>query len=75
MNERALAKLEFNKVKEKVKKYAVTRGGKELVENLAPYDSVYEVRNALAETNEAVNLIIKKGNPPFEGLRDVTEEV
>ena len=75
MNERALAKLEFNKVKEKVKKYAVTRGGKELVENLAPYDSVYEVRNALAETNEAVNLIIKKGNPPFEGLRDVTEGI
>lgn len=73
MNERALRVLEFNKIREKVKKYAVTRGGKELVENLAPYDSVYEVKNALEETNEAVNLIIKKGNPPFEGLRDVTE--
>lgn len=75
MNERALKKLEFDKVKEKVKKYAFTKGGKELVENLTPYNSVYEVKNALEDTNEAVNLIIKKGNPPFEGLRDVTEGI
>lgn len=73
MNKRVLRVLEFNKIKEKVKKYAITKGGKELVENLAPYDSVYDVKNALEETNEAVNLIIKKGNPPFEGLRDVRE--
>ncbi|SFU28237.1 DNA mismatch repair protein MutS2 [Clostridium sp. DSM 8431] len=73
MNKRALRILEFNKIKEKVKKYAVTRGSKELVEALVPYESVYDVKNALEETNEALNLILKKGNPPFEGLRDVRE--
>lgn len=75
MNERALRVLEFNKIKDKVKRYAVTSGGKELVEKLVPYESVYEVENALKETNEACNIIIKKGNPPFEGLHDVREGI
>ncbi|MDS0527488.1 endonuclease MutS2 [Clostridium sp. SHJSY1] len=73
MNERALRVLEFNKVKDKVKRYAVTSGGKDLVEKMGPYESVYEVENALKETNEACNIVIKKGNPPFEGLHDVRE--
>lgn len=75
MNERALRVLEFNKIRELVKKYAVTKGGKELVENLVPYESVYDIKNALEETNEAYNLIVKKGNPPFEGLRDIREAI
>ncbi|MGG7176176.1 endonuclease MutS2 [Clostridium paraputrificum] len=73
MNERSLRVLEFNKVKEKVRKYAVTSGGKELVDELVPYSTVYEVKNGLEETNEAYELLVKKGNPPFEGLHDVRE--
>jgi len=73
MNKRALRILEFNKIKEKVKRYALTSGGKELVEELVPYDSVYDVKNALEETKEAYDLIINKGNPPFEGLHDIRE--
>ena len=46
MNEKSLRVLEFYKIKEKLKKYAVTRGGKEKVEQLSPYDSIYEVRDA-----------------------------
>ena len=73
MNERSLRVLEFNKIKEKLRKYAVTSGGKELVDNLAPYSSAYEVRETLEESREALELLIKKGNPPFEGLHDVRE--
>lgn len=73
MNDRALRVLEFNKIKEKLKKYAVTKGGKELAEGLVPYSSAYEVREALEETREAYELLIKKGNPPFEGLHDIRE--
>ena len=75
MNERSLRVLEFNKIKEKLRKYAVTSGGKELVDNLAPYSSAYEVREALEESREALELLIKKGNPPFEGLHDVREGI
>ena len=67
--------LEFNKIKEKLRKYAVTSGGKELVDNLAPYSSAYEVRETLEESREALELLIKKGNPPFEGLHDVREGI
>ena len=75
MNERALRVLEFNKIKETLRKYAVTSGGKELVDSLVPYSSAYEVREALEESREALELLIKKGNPPFEGLHDVREGI
>lgn len=73
MNDKVLRVLEFNKIKEKVKTYAVTSGGKEKVESLCPYESAFEVRNALEDTREAFELLFKKGNPPFEGLHDVRE--
>ena len=75
MNERSIRVLEFYKIKEKLRKYAVTSGGKELVDKLAPYSSAYEVREALEESREALELLIKKGKPPFEGLHDVREGI
>jgi DNA mismatch repair protein MutS2 len=75
MEERTLRVLEFNKIKEKLKEYAVTYGGKEIINNLRPYDNVFEVKNKLKESNEALDLLITKGNPPFEGLFDVREGI
>ena len=75
MEERTLKILEFNKIKEKLKDYAITKGGKELINKLEPYDTVFEVKNKLKETEEALNLLITKGNPPFEGLHDVRDGV
>ena len=75
MNERSIRVLEFYKIKEKLRTYAVTSGGQELVDKLAPYSSAYEVREALEESREALELLIKKGNPPFEGLHDVREGI
>ena len=71
MNERSLRILEFYKIKEKIKKYARTNAGKAMVEALEPYDNVYEINNKLEETNEALEILIGKGNPPLEGLFDI----
>lgn len=73
MKEKTLRILEFNKIKEKLKFYAVTSGGKELIDNLMPYKTCFEVRNKLQESNEALDLLIRKGAPPFEGLYDVRD--
>lgn len=75
MNEKSLRILEFNKIKDKIKKYARTNAGKEKISDLAPYDNVYEINNKLDETNEALELILDKGNPPLEGLFDIHEGV
>ena len=73
MNEKTLRVLEFNKVKDKLKTYAITESGKRLVEQLIPYKSIYEVKNKLEESNEALDILIRKGAPPFEGLFDTRE--
>ena len=75
MENRTLRVLEFNKIKEKIKEYAVTKSAKELIDNLMPYDTAYEVRLKLKETDEALDLLITKSNPPFEGLHDVREGI
>ena len=75
MKERTLRILEFNKIKNKLRGYAVTSGGKELIDSLTPYGSVFEVEKKLEETNEALDILIRKGTPPFEGLHETKEEL
>ena len=75
MKERTLRILEFNKIKDKVEKYAITSSGKEMVHSLEPFKSTYEVEKKLEETNEALELLITKGAPPFEGLYDTREAI
>lgn len=66
MKERTLRILEFNKIKDKVEKYAITSSGKEMVHSLEPFKSTYEVEKKLEETNEALELLITKGAPPLK---------
>ena len=75
MQERTLKILEFNKIKQKLKEYAITKGSKEIIDKLHPLDTVFEVRRKLKETEEALDLLMTKGNPPFEGLFDVKEGI
>ncbi|GFZ30525.1 endonuclease MutS2 [Clostridium zeae] len=75
MNEKALRILEFNKVKEEIKKYALTGASKDTIDELTPYENIHEVKEHLQETKEALTLLQKKGAPPFEGLYDVREAV
>lgn len=75
MNDKALRVLEFNKIKEELKKYTTTSAGKDIIEELVPYDNAFEVREHLEETREAFQLLVKKSAPPFEGLYDVREGI
>lgn len=75
MNEKSLRVLEFNKLKEKIKFYAKTAACKDSIDELVPYNNIFEVREHLEETEEALDIMMRKGNPPFEGLYDVREAV
>jgi DNA mismatch repair protein MutS2 len=75
LNEKALRVLEYQKIKDMIKNYTQTGAGKDLIDALKPYDNIYEVREHLEETYEALQLLAKKGSPPFEGLYDVREGI
>ncbi|SFC54327.1 endonuclease MutS2 [Clostridium uliginosum] len=73
MNERSLRILEFDKIKKKLKKYAHSNSAKQKLDELEPYDNIYEINNNLEESNEALEMLMKKGAPPLEGLFDVKD--
>lgn len=75
MNQKSLEKLEFNKIKQEIKKSAVSGAGQDLIEALTPFESVYEARRALEEVDEALRLLSLKGSPPFEGVFDVRDQI
>ncbi|NMM61112.1 endonuclease MutS2 [Clostridium sp. P21] len=75
MNEKSLKVLEFYKIKEQLKNYTSTGAAKDLIEELKPYDNIYEVREHIEETKEAFKLLVTKGAPPFEGVYDVREGI
>ena len=70
MNTHYLAKLEFQKVLEKLSKYCSTNFGKELALNLKVYNTVDLVKQKLAETEEAVNLAYKNSVPSFYDIQN-----
>lgn len=71
MNKKSLIKLEFNKIKEEIKKGCISSAGVDLVDELEPFSNIIEADKALNETDEAVKLINMKGSAPFEGVYDV----
>ncbi|MDP4143913.1 MAG: endonuclease MutS2 [Bacillota bacterium] len=75
MNEKALKVLEYFKIKEKLKHFTQTSAAKEIIDDLVPYSNIYEVKEHLEETKEALLLLTKKGAPPFEGAYDVREAI
>lgn len=75
MNERTFRVLEFQKVKDEIKKFSKTNGGKKLIDKLTPLETKYEMEMALKETKEALDILVAKGAPPFEGLHDVNEGI
>ncbi|MGH4140143.1 endonuclease MutS2 [Clostridium sp.] len=75
MNKKSLRVLEYFKIKDKIKEYTHTTAGKDIIENLEPYTNLYEVKEHLQETNEALLLLSKKGSAPFEGIYDVRDAI
>ncbi|MDD3225899.1 MAG: endonuclease MutS2, partial [Clostridium sp.] len=75
MNEKSLRILEFDKIKGKINEYTKTSAAVDIIEKLVPYEGTYEIKEHLFETDEALKLLFKKGDPPFEGAYDVRDAV
>lgn len=71
MNEKTLRVLEFEKIIDKLKALTASELGRELVEELAPQTDFSTVEKLLAETNDGVSCIVRRGSPPMGGIHDI----
>ncbi|MGL4800183.1 MAG: endonuclease MutS2 [Cellulosilyticaceae bacterium] len=71
MNERALYKLEFHKIKDMLKNHAVTEVGKNKIETLVPSADFEEVVKWQKETTDALNMVVKKGKVPIGSVKEI----
>jgi DNA mismatch repair protein MutS2 len=65
--------LEFNKVKSMIVNNAQTSLGKFLVKEIAPTNNSLVIERKLNETSHALKIISLYKDPPFGGIRDLTE--
>ncbi len=72
MNEKALRTLEFNKIKEQLSALALTEPGQLRCENLVPYDRLEQVERAQHETEEALLILLRRGDSPLIPFKDVS---
>ena len=72
MNKKVLSTLEYNKIIDKLKGYAISEMGKRLAENLEPSNDIDDILYWQKETSESVSMILKKGSLSLGGLRDIS---
>lgn len=65
--------LEFDKVKSLITNYAETKLGKLLVDEITPTNNNLEIKRWLSETAHALQILEEVSNPPFGGIRDLSE--
>ena len=66
MNKKGLKVLEYNKIIELLSSQAGSEMAKEKLKALIPSDNAAEIREGLAETTEAVSVIVRKGSLPVD---------
>ena len=71
MNKKGLKVLEYNKIIELLKSQAGSVMAKERLGALVPSDDINVIRDGLAETSEAVTVIVRKGALPVGQLYDI----
>lgn len=71
MNEKTIRVLEYHKIIKLLAEETVSELGKEIVMSLKPSKNIYEVKEWLQETGEAVDILLKKGSFPLEGIHDI----
>ncbi len=71
MNEKALKKLEYNKIIDKLAALAGSGLGRELCASLVPSDDIVEIKARQRETSDALTRIYRKGSLGFYGLHDI----
>lgn len=75
MKAKTLSVLEYNKIIEQLIEQAGSEMTRKVISELKPYNDVSEIRDAQAETTEAVRLINHKGLLPVGGFYDIEESV
>lgn len=71
MNKKGLKVLEYNKIIEMLKVQANSQMAKERLAALLPETEIHRIREGLAETSEAVTVIVKKGALPLGEIYDI----
>ena len=71
MNEKVYRVLEFDKIKEMTAQKAISPMARKDIGEIVPVFEEHKIRDMLAETDEAVSVIMHKGALPLGGLRDV----
>ncbi len=72
MNQKALRTLEFNKIIEQLKTYALTEPGQLRCAGLVPYDRIEQVERAQHETEEALLVLLRRGDNPLIPFKDIS---
>lgn len=75
MNQKSLRVLEYNKIVDMLSEKAESSLGRGMIENLMPSVSIDEITYAQNETEETINLMIKRGNPPLYGINKISADV
>lgn len=75
MEQWTLKSLEFDQVREMLKKQASSLLGKEKVDQVTPSSSLEEVKHRLQATAEGMDLLRLKGDVPLGGVRDIRSSV
>lgn len=75
MNSKALNILEYNKITEMLSAQAASSKAGKILKRLRPMTEISSIREALAETGEAVDVIVRKGNIPLGQPYDIEESL
>ena len=75
MNLKTIEKLEFNKICDILKNYAITYIGKNYIDNLEPLSSKSDIIKSQKQTTEASILLYRKGSIPISEIEDITEHL
>lgn len=71
MNDKTYKVLEYHKIKELLKEEAASPMTKKVIGELSPFKDTHEIRERLAETTEAVAVIMSKGPLPLGNFYDI----
>ncbi|KMT22651.1 endonuclease MutS2 [Clostridium cylindrosporum] len=75
MNDKTLRILEFEKIIDMLKSKASSSIGKVTCESLMPSFKLYDVKERLEETREALDIVLQWGSLPFDGVRNIESSV
>lgn len=73
MNEKAIETLEYDKIKECLSQYALSAGGKKLIERLQPSANVRVIEGWTGETTEACRILDIYSSIPLTVMEDMEE--